>query len=85
MNIYKPSNTDIGRCIIIFEFDAEEGSISSTLTCPINLAEDIYCAVSLEVAIIRRLTKDKLNKIIEETLSDMYVSGLSDHQTPLLH
>jgi len=78
MSTYITSKSDVGYCTIEFEFNAGNCIIGSTVRCPINIAEDLYCAVTLEVAIVRDLTKDKLRTIILETFSDLYGGPINE-------
>jgi len=72
MSIYITSKSDVGYCTIEFEFALENTAIYSTVRCPINIAEDLYCAVTMEAAIAHPQTKDVLRKIIIDTFSEMF-------------
>lgn len=68
MNILPPPKADIGYCTIEFEFEVEGSPFATTLRCPVNLAEDLYCAVTLEITIAENLTKNRVQEILAETL-----------------
>lgn len=78
MKTYITSKSDVGYCTIEFEFNVRNSLIGSTVRCPLNIAEDLYCAVTLEVTIAEDLTKDKLRKIILETFSDLYSGPVNE-------
>jgi hypothetical protein len=78
MSIYITSKSDVGYCTIEFEFALENQVIGSKVRCPINIAEDLYCAVTLEVTIAQNLTKDKLRKIILKTFGDLYAGPINE-------
>lgn len=78
MSIYITSKSDVGYCTIEFEFASKNTAIYSTVRCPINIAEDLYCAVSLEVSIAQNLTKHKLREIILENFSELYSGPINE-------
>ena len=78
MNTYITSKSDVGYCTIEFEFNVGNNIIGSIVRCPINIAEDLYCAVTLEVTIARDLTKDKLREIILDTFGELYSGPINE-------